>query len=89
MKLLLIISLFFSSIALAQDSVTVKVQKTRTNSEGQHIVWLKDVKTRQEYITICDCKQLPANVKKGNTITLHRSQLQPVKQPFTKQDIEN
>jgi len=72
-----------------EDSVSLKVLRIKTTKEGQHVIWLKDEATKQRYITICECKPLPAGVKKGATIKIPASRLVIIKDSFTKQDLEN
>lgn len=86
---IIMVGIFFLSIATtAQDSIRLKIQKIGS-ADGKRVFWLKDMATKDRYITICDCAKLPAQYKKGDTITIPRSRLQVIKESFNKRDLEN
>lgn len=69
-----------------QDSLTVKITKVKTTSDGVSVVWMKDMKTKIPYITQCKCT-LSERIKKGNTVTIANPEI--IKVGFTRRDLEN
>ena len=89
MRLLLFILFYaWGQVACSQDSVKLKITRIAT-ADGKHVIWMKDVATKDRYITQCPCKVLPAEYKKGNIITLPVTKMEVIREVFRKQDLEN
>jgi hypothetical protein len=85
--LLFILACFLPAPAEAQDSISLKVQRIRT-ADGKYHIWLKDEKTRRQYVTVCECDRLPDRVRKGNTVMVARNSVRVTKEIYKDSELE-
>ena len=54
------------------DSVYLKVTKARSTTDRTYY-WLKDIRTKEKYYTVCSCKQIH---KKGDVVPVAKNDLE-------------
>lgn len=87
MRIIVIVlfTIHLSLFTFCQDSVRLEVTRVK-HTEDRFVYWLRDVDTKDRYITQCNCKSKRV---KGEIVMIARKDLVIEKEIFRRKDLEN